>query len=346
MSEKEYFNFFNGKNILVIGGTGSVGIELVKRLLDFNPNVIRIMSNDEDSIIQAKLKLIPKEKNPNKPKLRFIEGDVRELDRMIFAVNGIDYVFNAAAKKHVDLSEYDTMEAVKTNIIGLHNIIIASMIQGVKKIIHMSTDKAVYPTTVMGATKLISEKLCISSTSVVVACVRFGNVLGSSGSIIPKIKKRLQEGNTVTLTHTDMKRFVLPLQRAVDLLLKAMLEAQGGEIFVLLMPTMKIKDLIEVIIEEYCPMIDKDPNNVQIELVGAGVGEKLNEVLLTDEEFPYGRKDVEMYRIYQRPDFGQSITRRKGDKLQKREEMICNTKYTSALTKQEIKIMLKKYNLI
>ncbi|MFX1495309.1 MAG: SDR family NAD(P)-dependent oxidoreductase, partial [Promethearchaeota archaeon] len=277
----EYSTSFKDKIILVIGGTGTIGSEIVSQLLDMNPKTIRILSNSENELWETKLRF----KDPAF-KLRFLLGDIRDYERILRAANNVDYIFNAAAVKHVPISEYNPMEAINVNIHGLENIIEAAFKCNVEKFVHISTDKAVNPTTVMGATKMLGERLCISrelakgTHKTQISIVRFGNVLGSRGSIIPLIKEQIKSGNYVTLTDEKMKRFFLSISQAVGLVLKAAVMAKGGEIFVLKMPSIFIKDLIEILIEEYAPKIGKDPDSIKVKIIGPRMGEKINEVLI------------------------------------------------------------------
>ncbi|MHA2287932.1 MAG: SDR family NAD(P)-dependent oxidoreductase, partial [Promethearchaeota archaeon] len=221
---------FEGKTILVLGGTGSIGSEIVSQILKYNPKTIRILSNSENELWETRLEFEHYEK-----KLRFLLGDIRSYERIKRATEDVDIVFNAAAIKHVPISEYNPMEAVNVNIHGLENIIEASFRNNVEKMIHISTDKAVTPTTVMGATKMLGERLCISRSLTKgqhltkISCVRFGNVLGSRGSIIPLIKQQIECGNPVTLTDSKMIRFFMSVSQAVELVLKAAALSQGGE---------------------------------------------------------------------------------------------------------------------
>lgn len=198
--------FFEDKIILVCGGTGSIGSEIVSQLLNYNPETIRILTNSENELWDTRLRF----KN-SLNKLRFLLGDIRDYERINRAIQGVDYVFNAAAIKHVPISEYNPMEAIRVNIIGLENLIQGALNHNVKKFIQISTDKAINPTTVMGATKMLGERLVISrqlakgTQETVFSCVRFGNVLGSRGSIIPLIKKQIREGDYVTLTDKKLR---------------------------------------------------------------------------------------------------------------------------------------------
>ncbi len=221
--------FFEDKQILVCGGTGTIGSEIVSQLLKWNPNTIRILSNSENELWETKIRF-----KDDAEKIRFLLGDIRNFERVKRALADVDYVFNSAAIKHVPFSEYNPMEAINVNIHGIENIIEASFIHNVKKLVHISTDKAVVPTTVMGATKMLSERLCISrdfakgSHPTTISCVRFGNVLGSRGSIVPLIEKQIKFGNVITLTDENMKRFFMSIKDAANLVLKSMVLAQGG----------------------------------------------------------------------------------------------------------------------
>jgi len=288
--------------------------------------------------------------------LRYLLGDVRNFDRVKRAMSGIDYVFNAAAIKHVPIAEYNPMEAVTVNIIGLDNIIEAAFIQNVQKIIHISTDKAVTPTTVMGCTKMLGERLCISrnwakgSSTMNISCVRFGNVLGSRGSIIPLIKSQIEQGNEVTLTGAKMKRFFMSLSQAVQLVLRAMMISLGSEIFVLKMPTVLIKDLISVIIEEYAIKIGKDPKNIKIKDIGPRIGEKFDEDLLSPIEYDYCFEMDDMYVIFPSSDFGGLPTDLKSmgnlRKIEETENFIYSTSTQTPLSKEEIRKTLLELNLL
>lgn len=347
----DYREFFEDKIILVCGGTGSIGTEIVSQLLEYNPRTIRIFTNSENELWTSRLKF---KKSLNK--LRFLLGDIRNLNRINRAIQEVDYVFNAAAIKHVPISEYNPMEAIGVNILGLENIIQSALNHKVKKFIQISTDKAVNPTTVMGATKMLGERLVISrglakgTKKTIISCVRFGNVLGSRGSIIPLIKKQIREGNTVTLTDINMKRFFMSINQAVKLVLKAITLAQGGEIFVLKMPTISIKDLVEIIIEDYSPKIGKDPKSIKIEIIGSRIREKLNETLISSQEFTTCYETEDMYIIYPDPKFDLelSLTRFQpnGSKVILNENFHYNTDDTPVMSKGELRKFLLGLNLI
>lgn len=347
----DLLDFYEDKVILVAGGTGTIGSEIVTQLLNYNPKTIRILSNTENELWETKLKF-----NENKEKLRYLLGDIRDLERVKRAMDSVDYVFNAAAIKHVPVSEYNPMEAINVNIHGLENIIESAFYWNVKKLLYISTDKAVNPTSVMGATKMLGERLCISreftkgTHPTIISCVRFGNVLGSRGSIIPLIKKQIENGNSITLTDEKMKRFFMSISQAVDLVLKSMVLAYGGEIFVLKMPIIAIKDLLEVMIEEYAPKIDKDPSSVRIELIGAREGEKMHEELISPIEFSSCYETDKMYIIYPMYDYGyiNVVDRIKkiGTPIKVNENFNYNTVNKPSLSKTKIKELLIELNLI
>ena len=344
----DLFSFFNDKTILVTGGTGSIGFELVNQLLNYNPRTIRILSNSENELWQTQLKL-----KDHISKLRFLLGDIRNFERVKRASQNVDYIFNAAAIKHVPLSEYNPMEAVNVNIHGLDNIIEAAFINNVKKVIHISTDKAVSPTTVMGATKMLGERLCLSreltkgNFKTIISCVRFGNVLGSRGSIIPLIKKQIRTGDEVTLTDAKMKRFIILTSKWVNLILNAAMIARGGEIFVLKMPVVYIKDLIEAYIEIFCSRIDKNPENVNIKIIGRRLGEKLDEKLISSIELPYCYEIEDMYIIYPPRYFSEKYPKKKiiekGIKINTQIQKDYSTNTQETLTKEHIKLMIEDF---
>ena len=347
----DFNNFFKNKVILVLGGTGSIGSEIVSQLLKFNPSTIRIFSNSENELWETKLRF-----RESVSQLRFLIGDIRNYERVKRACDNVDFIFNAAAIKHVPFSEYNPMEAINVNIHGLENVIEAAFECGAEKLIHVSTDKAVNPTTVMGATKMLGERLCISRElakgdhKTKISCVRFGNVLGSRGSILPLIKSQIENGNKVTLTDKNMKRFFLSISQAVELILRAAVLAHGGEIFVLKMPVLLIKDLFEVIIEDYTPKLGKDPNAIKIEIIGPRPGEKLDEELISPIEFSYCYETGDMYCIHPLIDFGQEIELndiyQNGSKVCINEHFHYSTENTKPLKKEEIRNLLRDLKLI
>lgn len=290
-------NFFKNKKILIIGGTGTVGKALTKKVLEYDPAVIRIFSRDE-----FKQYIMEKEFNES-PKLRFLVGDVRDEERLERAMENIDYVFNLAAMKHVPACEYNPFEAVKTNIIGVQNVIEAAIQTNVEKVIYTSSDKAIAPTNTMGATKLVSERIITAANyykgakRTVFSSVRFGNVMGSRGSVIPLIKKQINEGSEITITNRDMSRFVMTINEAVNLILNSAKLSKGGEIFVSKMPVVNIGEFIDICVEEYCKLNNKDLSKIKFKTIGLRLGEKMYEELMTVEEVKNTYEYENMYII-------------------------------------------------
>lgn len=292
-------NKFTGKNILVTGGTGSIGLEIVRQLLKYNPKVIRIFARHEDRHHQVMQEL-------GNDRLRFIIGDIRDKDRLKMAMEGVDIVFHAAALKHVPLCEYNPFEAVKTNIIGTQNIIESAREQGVKRVISVSTDKVVNPTGVLGISKLMGEKLSLApyfggDGKTKFSCVRFGNVLGSRGSILPLIKKQIFDKGIVTVTDPDMTRFVMTIPQAVKLVLSVSLMMRGQEIFILKMPSVRLGNLIKAAVEYYAPLAGKKASDIKIRYIGKRDGEKIHERLLADYEIDGALETEDMYVLVSTP---------------------------------------------
>lgn len=277
-------NVFRGKNILVTGGTGSIGSDIVRKVLQYKPTVVRVFSNDENGLFNLEQELLSYSNS------RFLVGDVKDKERLRMAIENIDFVFHAAALKHVPLCEYNPFEAVKTNVLGTQNVIEVAMDEEVEKLITISTDKAVNPVNVMGATKLLAERLTISANyykgekRTAFSCVRFGNVLDSRGSVVPSFREQIRKGGPVTLTDPDMTRFVMSIQKAVELVLEAAAIAQEGEILILKMPALRIVDLAEAMIEELAPKYGYNPESIKVEISGKRAGEKIYEELLTADE--------------------------------------------------------------
>lgn len=260
---------FNGKKILITGGTGSFGKQCTKTILErFRPKRLVIYSRDE-------LKQFEMQQDFNDPVMRYFIGDVRDLPRLTQAMQGIDYVIHAAALKQVPAAEYNPMECIKTNIHGAENVIQAALANDVRKVIALSTDKAANPINLYGATKLASDKLFIAANNVAgghptrFAVVRYGNVVGSRGSVVPFFQKLVADGaESLPITHPEMTRFWITLQDGVDFVLKNFQRMQGGEIFVPKIPSMRITDLAESIAPDL-------PTNI----IGIRPGEKLHEIM-------------------------------------------------------------------
>lgn len=289
--------FFKGKKVLVIGGTGTIGRSIVQTILRQSPEVIWVFSRDEHKQHELQNHL------GSRNDVRYLIGDVRDYDRVHTAMQGIDYVFHLAAMKHVPSCEYNPYEAVLTNVHGTNNVVRAALAQGVKKVVFTSTDKAISPTNAYGASKLTAERLITAAEyskgqgQTVFASVRFGNVMGSRGSVIPLFKKQILDHGKITVTDRSMTRFMMTLEQATSLTIKALEEAQGGEIFVLKMPIVSIDDLATLVIKETCRQLHKDPQQIIIEEIGLRPGEKMYEELMTHEESLTAWELPDMYVI-------------------------------------------------
>lgn len=289
---------FENQSILIIGGTGTIGRQICKLILSFNPKVVRILSRDEFKQFELEQELA--EYNS---KLRFLIGDVRDVSRLNRAMKDIDIVFDLAAMKHVPACEYNPFEAVRTNVIGTENVINTAMANNVKKVVFTSSDKAISPTNVMGATKLLAERLIISANftqgtgGTKFSVVRFGNVMGSRGSVIPFFKKQILKDKKVTITVPEMTRYMMSILQAADLTIKAAERASGGEVFVLKMPTIKLTDLVDVVIERVCREENINPADIKKDIIGLRAGEKMYEELMTQEEAQRAFELDEMYVI-------------------------------------------------
>ena len=271
-------NIFKDKRILITGGAGFIGSNLAKQILEYEPKIIRILDNSEYGLYKTRQKL-----NDEKH-IRYLIGDVRDKERLGKAVKDIDIVYHCSALKHVDFCEFNPYDAIQTNVIGTKNIIDASTEEEVDKFILISTDKAPNPNSVMGATKLLGERLVISSfyykgmSKTILSSVRFGNVIGSTGSVVPTFMEQIKNGSSVTITNDKMTRFMMSVDDATNLILKATELAIGREIFILKMPSMRIKDLAEVMIEKY------SNKSIDIDIIGSRLGEKIHEELMTKYE--------------------------------------------------------------
>ncbi|AFM42726.1 putative nucleoside-diphosphate sugar epimerase [Desulfosporosinus acidiphilus SJ4] len=288
---------FKGKRILITGGTGTVGRSLLKTLLAESPEVIRIYSRDEFKQFELQ------QQYRGTSNLRFLLGDVRDYSRLLRAFEGIDYIFHTAALKHVPACEYNPFEAVQTNIVGTQNVIQAALESRVQKVIFTSTDKAISPTNAMGATKLMAERLIVAaeyqkgSASTVFSAVRFGNVMGSRGSVIPLFVEQILKQRRITLTSPDMSRFMMTVSEATRLTMEAMQLAGGGEVFVFKMPVVRLGDFAEVIIDLVCERYGIKTSEVEIQHIGLRPGEKMYEELMTTEESKNAYEYPHMYAI-------------------------------------------------
>jgi len=280
---------FTGKTLLITGGTGSFGHAVLKRFLHTDIEEIRVFSRDEKKQEDMRLDL-------NNKKVKFYIGDVRNYDSIKAAMDGIDYVFHAAALKQVPSCEFYPMEAVRTNVIGAEKMLNAAIESNVKKVIVLSTDKAVYPINAMGLSKAMMEKIMVAKSRMtdvnktVLCGVRYGNVMASRGSVIPLFTKQINEGKSLTITDPNMTRFLMSLDDAVDLVLYAFNNAKQGDIFVKKAPASTILDLANAVKELF------NAKN-KIKIIGTRHGEKLYETLLTREELVKAEDCRDYYRI-------------------------------------------------
>jgi len=338
----EITSMFDGKNVLITGGTGSLGQALTSRLLKSKVNQIRIFSRNEFKQIEMETKLQDK-------KLRFFIGDVRDLPRLELALEDVDFVFHAAALKHVPKVEYNPFEAIKTNVIGSQNVIDASIRNNVKKVICIGTDKAVSPLNTYGATKLLMEKLFVSANNYLnverhptkFIAVRYGNVLGSSGSVVPKFIEQIRKKQQVTTTNSNMTRFSITMDEALDFILNALYYGKGTEIFIPKIRAYGINELKAALFELL--------ENTGEKTTGIRAGEKLNEVLINDYEIPYSWKINNMYMIANPVLNNRSISELSelypGIKpIEKMKDYSSNN--VEKISKEELKEIIKKVKLI
>jgi UDP-N-acetylglucosamine 4,6-dehydratase len=280
---------FDNKVLMITGGTGSFGHTVLKRFLDTNVKEIRIFSRDEKKQEDMRIELA-------NDKVKFYIGDVRDYDSVSQAMVGVDYIFHAAALKQVPSCEFYPMEAVKTNVIGTENVLNAAIMNGVQRVVVLSTDKAVYPINAMGISKAMAEKVVvaksrsISEAGPVVCCTRYGNVMASRGSVIPLFINQMQSKQALTVTDPEMTRFLMSLEDSVDLVLHAFEHAEQGDIFVQKAPASTLADLANAL-----KALFKSDSIVKI--IGTRHGEKLYESLISREEMAKAQDMGRYYRI-------------------------------------------------
>lgn len=284
------------KSVLITGVCGTVGRELLRQISRLGCARILGLDNNESELFFLSQAYGLQEH------VRLFLGDLRDRDKLIRKMRGVDIVLHAAALKHVILCEESPRDAVYTNIMGMINVIDAAEINRVQRVVFTSSDKAVNPTNVMGTTKLMGERLITAAnahrqnhTDTIFASTRFGNVLGSRGSVVPLFKRQIAHGGPVTLTDRDMTRFVMTIEEAVRLVMESVFLAKGGEVFVTKMPVVRIADLAEVMIEELASGHGYRSSDIRIEVVGTKPGEKLYEELMNEEEV---RRTVELERFF------------------------------------------------
>ncbi len=276
---------WSDRSVLITGVCGTVGKEMLRQLVELNTARIVGIDNNESEIFFVSQEF------KDYPNARFFVGDIRDRDKLHRKLRGINVVIHVAALKHVILCEEAPRDAVMTNIIGVQNIIDAAQACGVERVLFTSSDKAVNPTNVMGTSKLMGERMItaanalrISRSEPIFASTRFGNVLGSRGSVIPVFKRQIAAGGPITLTHPEMTRFIMTLRDAVRLVMESVFLARGGEVFVTKMPVARIEDLANIMVEELAPRYGYDPSDIETRVIGPKSGEKFYEELMNDEE--------------------------------------------------------------
>jgi len=322
----------NDKTILITGGTGSFGQKFTEIILKkHNPKSVRIYDNRELAEVEMERKF-------NDSRLRFFIGDVRDRNRLDRAMNGVNIVVHAAALKHVPICEYNPIEAVKTNIDGAVNVIDVAIDNEVEKVIAVSTDKAVYPVNLYGATKMVAEKLFVQANSYsggkkpIFSCSRYGNVVGSSGSVVPLFLEQKKKGE-ITITDEKMTRFWITLEEGVNFVIDCIGMMRGGEIFIPKISSMKIIDLAEVI-----------ASGAKRKIIGVRPGEKLHEVLLTEEEALHAKEFDKFFIIEPEHPFWHKDNFQDGKPLPLGFKYASNTN-TEWLTKEKMAELLKNIEI-
>jgi FlaA1/EpsC-like NDP-sugar epimerase len=291
-----FFEKWKGKSVLITGVCGTIGSELLRQVSQLGCSRIIGIDNNESELFFLT------QSYAGRDNIRLFICDLRDREEIMRKMRGIDIVLHAAALKHVILCEQAPRDAVHTNIMGIMNVIDAAENNGIKRVIFTSSDKAVNPTNVMGTTKLMGERLItaanshgISADGTIFASTRFGNVLGSRGSVVPLFRRQIASSGPVTLTDPSMTRFIMTLEEAVHLVMSSVFMAKGGEVFVTKMPVVRIADLAEVMIQELAPRYGRDPQDVIVNCIGSKPGEKLYEELLSEEEM---RRTLELKHFF------------------------------------------------
>ena len=331
-------HMFENKKILITGGTGSLGTALTTRLLKTNVDTIRIFSRDE-------LKQSQMESHFRDERLRFLIGDVRDKERLDKAVEGIDIVIHTAALKQVPVIEYNPFEAIKTNVQGAQNLVEACLNKDVGFALAIGTDKAVSPFNTYGATKLLMERLFVSANyykgehKTKFACVRYGNVLGSRGSVIPKFIEQILSGKKITITDPNMTRFNITMDQALDLIFRVIKNAVGGDVHVPKLNAYKVGDIKDV-------LLDLMNSKIEEERIPVRIGEKHHEILINEHEIrnTYENQDDD-YVIYEN-----QLTKDRSETIPNAKKTTLTTGYSSdkvkTATKEDLKKILIKQNLI
>ena len=288
---------FKQKIILITGGTGSIGLGIAKQLAKYSPKEIRLFSNDENSIVEAK------ETIGKNSAYKFMVGDVREKDRLNLAIRDVDIVYHAAAMKHIDICEENPFDAVKTNVVGTSNILESAIIEGVKKFVFISTDKATNPTSTLGGSKLLAERLTLDASSYVknnktiFSIVRFGNVIGSRGSVFQIFQNQIKNKKPLTVTDKRMTRFIMSISAAASMILKVTSISNSGEIYILKMPSIKIEDLAKGMVSVYGKRFPEYGDRLKIKISKTRERERFSELLISNDELSFCHDIGDMYKV-------------------------------------------------
>ena len=324
---------FDGKKILITGGTGSLGKALTTKLLETNVETIRIFSRDE-------WKQVKMQSEFNDDRLRYFIGDVRDKERLSRALKDVNIVIHAAALKQMPVAEYNPFEAVKTNIIGTQNIIETCLDNNVETVLGIGTDKAVAPVNTYGATKFLMERLLVSANfykgdqEIKFLCVRYGNVLGSRGSVVPIFLNQIKTGKKITVTDPNMTRFNITMNEALELILRVLKNGKGGEVFVPKIKAYKVGDMKDAI-------IDLSNSSVETEIISIRPGEKIHESLISNDELRNVFESSDDYVI-----IDQNLYNQYDNLIKTTLKSQYSSDKVTLLTKEELKEILLKENLI
>ena len=331
-----------GNTVLITGGAGSVGRFLTCRVLEEDPAVVRIFDNNEANLSDLKRDLDDR-------RCRYLSGDVRDKDRLDRAFENVDIVVHTAGLKHVDLMEYNPFEAVKTNVVGLQNVVDAAVDSSVQRLVFTSSDKAVDPANTMGTTKLLGEKLVTAGnkhkgrSDLKLASVRFGNVINSSQSVIPLFRSQIRDGGPVTVTDDRMTRFFLSWEQLGELILEAITKTEGGEVFLYKMDAMSIDTLAEVLIEELAPEFGHDPAAIEREYIGKRLGETIHEHIMTEREAARALESSEVYAIPPETTEGNGYLRHRGiEGYDDSDDVVRSSADVEVLSRDDIRQVLRK----